>query len=50
MERRLASRDLSYDPSPDSDEEDESYSPAAYLPAPDADPAVAVERQSGTTT
>jgi RNA polymerase sigma-32 factor len=44
MERRLASRDLSYDPSPDADEEDESYSPAAYLPAPDADPAVAVER------
>jgi len=44
MERRLASRDLSYDPAPDADEEDESYSPAAYLPAPDADPAVAVER------
>jgi RNA polymerase sigma-32 factor len=44
MERRLASRDLSYDPAPDADEEDESYSPSAYLPAPDADPAVAVER------
>jgi RNA polymerase sigma-32 factor len=44
MERRLASRDLSYDPAPDADEDDESYSPAAYLPAPDADPAVAVER------
>jgi RNA polymerase sigma-32 factor len=44
MERRLASRDLSYDPAPDADDEDESYSPAAYLPAPDADPAVAVER------
>jgi RNA polymerase sigma-32 factor len=44
MERRLASRDLSYDPAPDADEEDESYSPAAYLPAPDADPAIAVER------
>src|SRR5512145_2008254 len=44
MERRLASRDLSYDPAPDADEEEESYSPAAYLPAPDADPAVAVER------
>jgi RNA polymerase sigma-32 factor len=44
MERRLASRDLSYDPAPDATEEDESYSPAAYLPAPDADPAVAVER------
>ena len=44
MERRLASRDLSYDPAPDADEDDESYSPAAYLPAPDADPAIAVER------
>jgi RNA polymerase sigma-32 factor len=44
MERRLASRDLSYDPAPDATEDDESYSPAAYLPAPDADPAVAVER------
>ena len=44
MERRLASRDLSYDPAPDATEEEEAYSPAAYLPAPDADPAVAVER------
>jgi RNA polymerase sigma-32 factor len=44
MERRLASRDLSYDPAPDASEEEEAYSPAAYLPAPDADPAVAVER------
>src|SRR5687767_2729579 len=44
MERRLSSRDLSYDPAPDHDEEEESYSPSAYLPAPDADPAVAVER------
>jgi len=45
MERRLSSRDVSYDPVPDADEdESSSYSPAAYLPAPDADPAVAVER------
>ena len=44
MERRLSSRDVSYDPAPDADEEDDVYSPAAYLPAPDADPAVAVER------
>src|SRR5512140_365555 len=43
MERRLSSRDVSYDPSPDADDEDTaSYSPSAYLPAPDADPAVAV--------
>jgi RNA polymerase sigma-32 factor len=44
MERRLASRDLSYDPAPDADEEDDTYSPSAYLPAPDSDPALAVER------
>jgi RNA polymerase sigma-32 factor len=44
MERRLASRDVSYDPAPDADEEEESYSPSAYLPASDADPALAVER------
>jgi RNA polymerase sigma-32 factor len=44
MERRLASRDLSYDPSPDADEEEETYAPSAYLPAPDADPAIEVER------
>jgi RNA polymerase sigma-32 factor len=44
MERRLSSRDLSFDPAPDADEE-ESYSPAAYLPQADADPAVMVERE-----
>src|ERR1041384_1479507 len=30
MERRLSSRDLSFDPAPDADEEDETYSPSAY--------------------
>ena len=44
MERRLSSRDVSYDPAPDATDEDDVYSPAAYLPAPDADPAIAVER------
>jgi RNA polymerase sigma-32 factor len=44
MEKRLAARDLSFDPVPDSSEDgDETYSPAAYLPAPDADPAVQIE-------
>jgi RNA polymerase sigma-32 factor len=43
MERRLSSRDLSYDPAPDADEEEEGWSPSAYLPAPDSDPALAVE-------
>jgi RNA polymerase sigma-32 factor len=42
MEKRLAARDLSFDPAPDVDDE-ESYSPAAYLPAPDSDPAESVE-------
>jgi len=42
MEKRLAARDLSFDPAPESDDE-ELYSPAAYLPAPDADPAEQVE-------
>lgn len=42
MEKRLAARDLSFDPAPETDEE-ESYTPAAYLPAPDADPAQHVE-------
>jgi len=44
MEQRLAARDVAFDPAPDADDEDGSYTPAAYLPAPDADPAVAVER------
>ena len=45
MEQRLSSRDLSFDPTPDADEEEGSYSPASYLPAPEADPSVAVERE-----
>jgi RNA polymerase sigma-32 factor len=44
MEQRLAARDVAFDPAPDADDEDGVYTPAAYLPAPDADPAVAVER------
>src|SRR5580692_6672857 len=42
MERRLSARDLSFDVGPENDEE-ESFGPAAYLPAPDADPAEQVE-------
>jgi RNA polymerase sigma-32 factor len=44
MEKRLAARDMSFDPTPESEEED-VYSPAAYLQAPDSDPAVAVESE-----
>jgi RNA polymerase sigma-32 factor len=43
MEQRLSARDMSFDPTPDADEE-ESYSPAMYLPASNADPAIEVER------
>src|SRR5688500_1306220 len=42
MEKRLAARDLSFDPTPESDEDD-AYGPSAYLPAPDSDPAEQVE-------
>ncbi|MEO8306469.1 MAG: RNA polymerase sigma factor RpoH [Pseudomonadota bacterium] len=42
MEKRLSARDLSFDPTPDSDDED-SYGPSVYLPAPDADPALQAE-------
>jgi len=45
MEQRLSSRDLSFDPAPDADDEDGAYSPSAYLQHPEADPSVAVERE-----
>lgn len=44
MEQRLSARDMSFDPTPESDD-DESYSPAMYLPAHNADPAIEVERE-----
>ena len=40
MEQRLAGQDLSLDPDPT---DDEDYAPIAYLPAPNADPADAIE-------
>jgi RNA polymerase sigma-32 factor len=45
MERRLSARDLSFDPTPLESEDDDTHSPATYLPAPDADPAVQVEAE-----
>jgi len=42
MEQRLSARDMSFDPTPESDDED-VYSPAAYLASPDSDPAASVE-------
>jgi len=42
MEKRLHSRDAIFDPTPDADDE-RNFTPAAYLPAPDSDPAKLVE-------
>ncbi|MDJ0747925.1 MAG: RNA polymerase sigma factor RpoH [Woeseiaceae bacterium] len=42
MEKRLHSRDAIFDPAPDGDDE-RNFTPAAYLPAPDSDPAKLVE-------
>src|SRR5471030_3259676 len=49
MERRLSARDLSFDVGPENDEED-SYGPAAYLPAADADPAEQVEAEEWSSS
>jgi RNA polymerase sigma-32 factor len=40
----MSARDMSFDPTPEADEED-TYSPAMYLPASNADPAIEVERE-----
>ena len=42
MEKRLHARDAIFDPGPDVDDE-RAFTPAAYLPSPDADPATLVE-------
>jgi RNA polymerase sigma-32 factor len=42
MEKRLHSRDAIFDPTPDLDDE-RNFTPASYLPSPDADPAKQVE-------
>jgi RNA polymerase sigma-32 factor len=42
MERRLSSHDAVFDPGPDADD-DQMFTPAAYLPSPDSDPAVLME-------
>lgn len=44
MEKRLSSRDAIFDPTPDADD-DRNYSPAAYLPAANSDPAMLVENE-----
>ena len=44
MEQRLSAHDMSFDPLPAADDED-SYGPAAYLSAPEADPALQAENE-----
>jgi RNA polymerase sigma-32 factor len=48
MEKRLHSRDAIFDPTPDADDE-RNFTPAAYLPSPDADPAKLVETADWNT-
>jgi RNA polymerase sigma-32 factor len=43
MEQRLSARDMSFDPTPDGDDEDAPFSPSAFLSAPSSDPAENVE-------
>ncbi len=43
MERRLSARDAIFDPAPGADDE-HSFTPAAYLPSENADPAALVEK------
>ncbi len=43
MERRLTSRDAVFDPGPETGDDAAAFTPAAYLPSPDSDPAVLME-------
>jgi len=44
MERRLSAREAVFDPAPDSRDDDRAFSPSAYLPSPNSDPADLVEK------
>ncbi len=44
MERRLSSRDAVFDPTPESSDDDRVFTPAAYLPSENSDPADLVEK------
>jgi RNA polymerase sigma-32 factor len=47
MERRLSARDATFDP-PTAADDEHSFTPAAYLPSPDANPATLVEKADWT--
>lgn len=44
MERRLSAHDAVFDPGPEAKDDDRVFTPAAYLPSPNADPAVLLEK------
>jgi RNA polymerase sigma-32 factor len=44
MERRLSAREAVFDPVPDSRDDERAFAPAAYLPSPNSDPAILVEK------
>jgi RNA polymerase sigma-32 factor len=44
MERRLSARDLSFDPAPESADDETAVAPSFFLPAPGSDPAEIVEK------
>ena len=50
MEKRLAARDMAFDPAPSAADDADVYTPAAYLPNPDSDPAVHAEEEDWETT
>ncbi len=45
MEQRLSARDLSFDPAPDTDDEESIASPSLYLRSPEPDPATVIEQE-----
>ncbi|MEE8157060.1 MAG: RNA polymerase sigma factor RpoH [Gammaproteobacteria bacterium] len=45
MEKRLAGRDLSFDPTPEADDDNHIFTPAVYLPSPELDPAIEIENE-----
>jgi RNA polymerase sigma-32 factor len=50
MEKRLSARDMAFDPAPDAADDDSFYTPAAYLPSSEADPATHAEQDDWEAT
>jgi len=45
MEKRLSSHDMTFDRTTNDNDDKQSFTPAAYLPSPDSDPAETVEKE-----